>query len=66
LRSSAAEFEQVDRVLEQAEQALASHRWHVRKPALEALRSAKFQRRLRGYGRDQVHRTVEERIRRLS
>ena len=58
--------EQVDRLLEQAEQALASDRWHVRKPALDALRSARFQRRLRGYDRDQVDRTVEELIRQLS
>jgi len=56
---------QVDQLLEQAEQALASDRWYVRKPALDALRSANLQRRLRGYDRDQVDRFIQALIRQL-
>jgi DivIVA domain-containing protein len=47
---------QVDELLDQAEQALASDRWYVRKAVLHALRSASFRRRLSGYDQDQVDR----------
>jgi DivIVA domain-containing protein len=56
---------QVDELLDQADQALASDRWYVRKAALDALRSAGFRRRLSGYDRDQVDRFIQELIRRL-
>jgi len=57
--------DQVDQLLDQAEQARASDRWYMRKPALDALRSANFQRRPLGYDRDQVDRFIEELIRQL-
>jgi len=56
---------QVDTLLDQAEQALASDRWHLRKAVLDALRSTSFRRRLSGYDSDQVDRYIQELIRRL-
>ena len=56
---------QVDQLLDQAEQALASDRWYERKPVLDALRSANFRRRLSGYDPGQVDRFIQELIRRL-
>jgi DivIVA domain-containing protein len=57
---------EVDALIRQTDLALASGRETVRASARQALRSATFHRRLRGYGRRQVKRFVEQRLQALS
>ena len=57
---------QVDELLQLANRALASGRETMRASARQALRTAELQPRLRGYGRRQVKRVVEQRLQALS
>jgi DivIVA domain-containing protein len=57
---------EVDALIRQTDLALASDRETVRASARQALRSATFHRRLRGYARRQVRRLVQQRLRELS
>lgn len=56
----------VDRLLDRAHAALASSDPGLRRSAAEALRSADFRQRLRGYDRAAVDRAVEDLLRELT
>lgn len=56
---------QVDKVLAQADEALASDSGSLREAAREALRTVSFRERLRGYARIEVDDAVQERLKRL-
>ena len=57
---------EVDALIRQTDLALASDRETVRASARQALRSATFHRRLRGYARRHVKRFVQQRLQALS
>jgi hypothetical protein len=56
---------QVDRLLQQADDAITTGSEALRASAREALQNARFKQRIRGYARDQVERAVHERLERL-
>ncbi|MCO8269050.1 DivIVA domain-containing protein [Actinoplanes sp. TRM 88003] len=57
---------QVDAVLRQADDALASGSATLRAAARSALQSVEFRERFRGYARIEVDRAIEERLQQLA
>ena len=60
------DMKQVDKVLAQADEAIASESDDVRSAARETLRTASFKERLRGYARIEVDDAIQERLKRLA
>ena len=59
------DMRQVDALLTQADQALASNSETLRSSARNALRTTTFRQRLRGHARREVHDAVAQRLRAL-
>jgi hypothetical protein len=56
------DIEQIDQLLQQADEALATEDQAVRAAACQALRHVQLKRRLRGYARAQVEQSIQERL----